>query len=195
MPKIVDADQRRKQLITASFRLIETGGVDALSFRNLATESGLNIGSVRNSFPTQRDLLAAAAEEVGRRMDARLARHDLSGTPGTHDVESAVDLLCELLPIDPARTTESIVLGEFMMAARTHPAFRTVTERMARDMHDVVCSTIRSLGVPDQDVERTATAVRALMVGMTFDVSTGHGGPPAAELPSVLAGFLRGTIP
>ena len=195
MPKIVDADQRRSRLVTAAFRLIETGGVEALSFRNLAAESDLNVGSVRNSFPTQRDLLAAAAEEVGRRMGERLAHHDLSGAPGSHDVDSAVALLGELLPLDRTRTTENVVLGEFMMAARTHPAFRSVTARMAGDMHDVVRAAVAGLGLDGDDAERTATTVKTLMVGMTFDACTGHGEPLPADMQSMLAELLRTSLP
>lgn len=191
MPKIVDAEQRHAQLLAAAFRLVETGGLDALSFRNLAAESRVNVGSVRNSYPTQRDLLAAAAEEVGRRMGERLVRHDLTGVPGSHDIDSAIAALGELLPLDSARTTENIVLGEFMMAARTHAAFRAVTERIARDMQDVVVAVVRGLGLSESAVDRTASAVKTLLVGMTFDVSTGHGGATVAEMTGILTDYLR----
>ncbi|MGO2514752.1 MAG: TetR/AcrR family transcriptional regulator, partial [Corynebacterium variabile] len=156
MPKIIDPDQRRKQILNAAFRLIETRGVDGLSFRTVANETHLNVGSIRNTYTSQHDLLAAAAEEVGDRMDRRLNHHDLTGTPGTHTVESAAALLGELLPLDEDRRLENIVLGEFMMASRTKEVFRSITDRMSADMQGVVTIVLGGLGVPPGHIARAA---------------------------------------
>lgn len=186
MPKIIDADQRRTQILDAALRLVETRGVEGSSFRNVAAESGLNVGSIRNTYPSQHALLADAADEVGDRMGARLAKHDLSGTPGSHTVESAVAVLAELLPLDDVRRRENIVLGEFMMASRTKEVFREITERMSGDMQDVVDAVVRGLGVPEGRATHTATTVKTLMVGLTFDVSTSHGALGPEEMTAML---------
>lgn len=191
MPKVVDPDQRRAQILDAALRLVETRGVEGLSFRNVATESGLNVGSIRNSYPAQHDLLADAAVHVGRRMDDRLTRHDLSGNPGTHTVTSAVDALSELLPLDDARRRENIVLGEFMLASRTRAVFREITDDMSRSMETVVTSALAGLNVPADELPRRAATVKSLMVGMTFDVTTGHGDLSPDQMTALLADTLR----
>ncbi|WP_186314616.1 TetR/AcrR family transcriptional regulator [Corynebacterium glyciniphilum] len=191
MPKVVDPGQRRAQILGAALRLVDTRGLDGLSFRNVATESGLNVGSIRNTYPTQHDLLADAAVHVGRQMDDRLARHDLSGEPGTHTVSSAVDVLAELLPLDDTRRRENIVLGEFMLASRTQAVFRTVTDDMSRSMETVVARVLAGLDVPADGLPRRAATVKALMVGMTFDVTTGHGDLHPDEMISILTDTLH----
>lgn len=175
MPKIVDPDQRRRQILDAALHLIVTRGVDGLSFRTVAEESGLNVGSIRNTYPSQHDLLAAAAEDVGDSMDRRLESHDLSGTPGTHTVETAVAVLGELLPLDEDRRRENIVLGEFMMASRTKDILRDITDHMSGDMLSVVTAVLTGLGVPADRTPQAAMTIKTLMVGMTFDASTSHG--------------------
>ncbi|WP_297004418.1 TetR/AcrR family transcriptional regulator [uncultured Corynebacterium sp.] len=182
MPKIVDPDQRRQQILTAAFRLIETRGVDGLSFRTVADEAGLNVGSIRNTYASQHDLLAAAAKDVGDRMDRRLNRHDLTGSPGTHTVDTAAAVLGELLPLDEERRLENIVLGEFMMASRTKEVFRNITDRMSTDMQSVVGIVLHGLGVPPERAARSAVSIKTLMVGMTFDASTSHGALPPEQM-------------
>lgn len=191
MPKVVDPDQRRTQILDAALRLVDTRGLDGLSFRNVATESGLNIGSIRHTYPTQHDLLADAAVHVGRQMDERLARHDLSGDPGTHTISSAVDALSELLPLDDDRRRENVVLGEFMLASRTQAVFRKVTDEMSRSMESVVSQVLAGLSVPADELPRRAATVKSLMVGMTFDVTTGHGDLHPDGMLSLLIDTLR----
>jgi AcrR family transcriptional regulator len=191
MPKIVDAGQRRGQILDAALELVATRGVEGLSFRNVATESGLNIGSIRNTYPTQHDLLADAATRVGQQMDHRLTHHDLSGTPGTHTVPTAVAALGELLPLDADRRRENTVLGEFMLASRTRPVFREVTDRMSGSMETVVRRVLAGLGVPTAELPRRAATVKSLMVGMTFDATTGHGDLSPGEMTGILTDLLR----
>ncbi|MEY8565725.1 TetR family transcriptional regulator C-terminal domain-containing protein [Corynebacteriaceae bacterium 7-707] len=191
MPKVVDPGQRRSQILDAALRLVADRGVEGLSFRNVATESGLNVGSVRNSYPTQHELLADAAVHVGRQMDHRLTRHDLSGAPGTHTVSTAVDTLGELLPLDATRRRENTALGEFMIASRTRPVFREVTDEMSRSMETVVAQVLAGLGVPATELPRRATTLKSLMVGMTFDVTTGHGDLAPEEMVGILTDTLE----
>lgn len=191
MPKIIDPDQRRQQILNAAFHLVETRGVDGLSFRTVADESHLNVGSIRNTYGSQHDLLAAAAEEVGDRMNRRLKHHDLTGTPGTHTVESAAAALGELLPLDEDRRRENIVLGEFMMASRTKEVFRSITDRMSKDMQTVVAIILGGLGVPPDRATHTAISIKTLMVGMTFDASTSHGALSPEEMTILLTEALQ----
>ncbi|HIW90317.1 MAG TPA: TetR/AcrR family transcriptional regulator [Candidatus Corynebacterium avicola] len=191
MPKIVDPEQRRRQILNAALDLVVTKGVDGLSFRTVAEESGLNVGSIRNTYPTQHDLLAAAAEDVGDSMGRRLEGHDLSGTPGTHTVTTAAAAIGELLPLDEERRRENIVLGEFMMASRSKEVYRNITDRMSGDMQTVVTLVLTGLGVASDRAPQAATAIKTLMVGMTFDASTSHGALSPDEMTTLLTEALQ----
>lgn len=167
--------EARQRILRAVFRLVERGGVAEASLRKVATESGINIGSVRHYFGSHEALLTAAAEEVGARMERRL----LAGATG-QDVNTISErrALLEhvagaLLPTEPEDRGELIVLGEFVTAARIHPEFRVLAARMGRDMRAVIRDALVRARVPDPAPETERLA--ALIGGLTFELVNPHG--------------------
>ena len=69
----VPAGDARPRILEAVFALVRRDGVAAVSQRRVGAESGINVGSVRHHFPTRESMMIAAADEVGRRMERRLA--------------------------------------------------------------------------------------------------------------------------
>ncbi|CAM3997258.1 TetR/AcrR family transcriptional regulator [Nocardiopsis rhodophaea] len=196
MPARIDLEQRRKEVIEAAFRLLVAEGFSGLSLRKVAAESGLNIGSVRYYFDDHRNLLATAAAEVGDRIGRRLTCYPtgaLAGLTGEPAVDALQERLEELLPIDEERRVESIVLTEFIVAARVNPIFRPVTEQMAADMRQVITETLRVLKVPDRAEE--AERIIALMGGLVLDAVTPHGSLGAERLRATLRAHLRTIVP
>ncbi|MGW0251337.1 TetR/AcrR family transcriptional regulator [Nocardia goodfellowii] len=195
MPARIDAEQRRRDVVEAAFRLLVAEGFSGLSLRKVAAESGLNIGSVRHYFDDHRDLLVAAATEVGDRMGQRLARHPLDalrGRTGTQAVDALQALVEELLPVDAERRVESIVLLEFILAARVHPIFRPVTEQMAADMRSVLTEALGVLGTPEP-AERAEQLV-ALIGGLAIDAVTPHGSIGIERLRKTLRAHLDSVL-
>lgn len=87
----IDPRERRRDIVRAAFRLVVAEGVAGMSLRKVAAESGLNIGSVRHYFRGHDELLIAAAEEAGDRMDdaspatrSRPSADSPATPPGTH---------------------------------------------------------------------------------------------------------------
>src|SRR5690606_22828935 len=148
--------------------------------------------SVRHYFDDHSHLLVAAATEVGDRMGKRLTRYEIdtfTGYTGERAVDALQRLLEELLPIDETRRVESIVLTEFIIAARVNPIFRPVTERMAADMRTVIAHALRVLEVPEPVEE--AERLVALMGGLIIDSVTPHGSLSVDRLRKTLRGHLR----
>ncbi|QBS40945.1 TetR/AcrR family transcriptional regulator [Nocardia sp. CS682] len=195
MPARIDAEQRRRHVVEAAFRLVVAEGLDGLSLRKVAVESGLNIGSVRHYFDDHQDLLAAAAAEVGDRMGQRLSRHPIAALrdlTGRRAVDALQSLLEELLPIDEERRVESIVLLEFIVAARTKPVFRPVTEQMAADLRQAVTDALRALAVPEP--REQAELLTAIMEGLSLDAVTPHGSLTVERLRKTLRAHLRSLL-
>ncbi|GAA2223041.1 TetR family transcriptional regulator C-terminal domain-containing protein [Streptomyces amakusaensis] len=195
MPARIDLEQRRRDVVEAAFRLLVAEGFSGLSLRKVAAESGLNIGSVRHYFDDHRSLLVAAATEVGDRMGRRLTRYPaeaLSGLTGETAVNSLQSMVEELLPLDRERRVESIVLTEFIVAARVNPIFRPVTERMAADMRQVLTDALGVLGVPDPAEE--AERLVAVMGGLVLDSVTPHGSLGADRVRKTLRAHLRSVL-
>lgn len=79
MPKIVDHDQQRTMFAEAALRLVAREGLDGLTMRAVASESGLSYGSLFHYFDSKDDLLLYAvrysAERQGRRVSEFSARY------------------------------------------------------------------------------------------------------------------------
>lgn len=64
MPRLVDHEQRRAELVEATWRIVSTVGLDAATMRNVAAEAGFSNGAMKCYFATKDDLLALAFEYV-----------------------------------------------------------------------------------------------------------------------------------
>ncbi|MFD5556814.1 TetR/AcrR family transcriptional regulator [Streptomyces sp. NPDC127068] len=195
MPARIDLEQRRRDVIEAAFRLLVAEGVSGMSLRKVAAESGWNIGSVRHYFDDHRTLLMAAATEIGDRMGRRLTRHSadaLAGLRGEVAVDALQEMVEELLPIDEERRVESIVLTEFIVAARVNPVFRPVTEQMAADVRTVFTDALGALGVPEPAEE--AERLVAVLGGLVIDSVTPHGSLGVERLRKTLRAQVRSVL-
>lgn len=188
----IDLEQRRQQVIEAAFRLVLADGIEGVSLRKVADESGLNIGSVRHYFDGHHDLLTAAAEEAGDRMGRRLADHPAEGLRGLRG-DAALDdlqaLVETVMPVDDARRAESIIVVELVIASRTRPMFRAMSERMGSDLSAVMRGALDALGLPEPDL--AAAQLVAVIGGLTMDAVTPHGGLNVDRLREVLRAHLR----
>ncbi|WP_166982775.1 TetR/AcrR family transcriptional regulator [Paramicrobacterium fandaimingii] len=126
MPKIVDAEARREAIADAVLAVIAREGLRAATLSTIAAESGLAVGSVRHYFVGHSELLTFAAEALVDRTTARLESHlvvlTAAGSAAARRL-SAVDMLCEVLPLDGVREVEAAVWLEFAVAARLSTEF------------------------------------------------------------------------
>lgn len=192
MPARIEPELRRQQVVEAAFRLVVAEGIDGCSLRKVAAESGLNIGSVRHYFDGHEDLLAAAAKEAGDRMGRRLATHsigDLRGLRGGHALDVLQALIEEVLPVDAQRRNAAIVVVELVMASRTRPVFREMSQRMGADLTEVIREALDALDVPDP--EMGAAQVASMIGGLTMDAVTPHGGLSIERLREILRAHLQ----
>ncbi|MFG2533524.1 TetR/AcrR family transcriptional regulator [Streptomyces sp. NPDC048516] len=166
MPKQVDREARRREVVDALFRVVVRDGLQRTSLRTVADEAGLNIGSVRHYFAGQEELMRFAmrsmVDRVGDRLQCRIDElGDLDGLPGPEIRRCAVELLSELLPLDDSRRAEVTVLVDFSTAARTHPEIDDLARETATATRTLVRRILTRLG--------TAGGLRA---GLTLDTET-----------------------
>ncbi|NEE18683.1 TetR/AcrR family transcriptional regulator, partial [Streptomyces sp. SID7499] len=86
----------------------------------------------------------------------------------------------------------SIVLTEFIVAARVNPIFRPVTEQMAADMRQVITQALDVLGVPGPAEE--AERIIAILGGLVIDAVTPHGSLGVERLRRTLRTHLRSVL-
>ncbi|MFI5720324.1 TetR/AcrR family transcriptional regulator [Nocardia sp. NPDC051750] len=185
MPIRVDADARRRHIVDSALRLVVAGGVAAATFRRVAAEARLNIGSVRHYFTDHEALVVAVATEVGDRMGRRLTRHP---APAAGNRPAAkrhlLRVLEELVPLDDERHREAVILVEVIAAARINPAFEPVVRQMGADLRRVLVDTLTATGTPAP--EHQAAHLAALISGLSLDAVTPHGAIDGATIRAVL---------
>ncbi|MET3175810.1 UNVERIFIED_ORG: AcrR family transcriptional regulator [Arthrobacter sp. UYCu721] len=172
MPKIVDAEARRAEIVEAVFRIIAVDGLERASLREVADEAGLAVGSVRHYFAGSEELLshsfAAVVDRITGRLTAALPAM-AAGEPGTSPHREAVlTLLSEFLPLDEERAVDACVWMAFKNAARIRPFLVAEADRSHREVAAVVGQVITALVTDDGDGQQSL-AVEAERLLATLD--------------------------
>jgi AcrR family transcriptional regulator len=128
MPKLVDHEQRRRDIARATWRVITREGVRAASVRTVAAEAELSMGALRHYFDDQASLVLFAAqhamERIGERLASRLA------APAGSPLEAIQACLEELLPLDEERHAETAVYFGLIDLTRLAPEHQAYREEM-----------------------------------------------------------------
>ncbi|WP_432512151.1 TetR family transcriptional regulator [Kineococcus sp. SYSU DK001] len=82
MPRIVDHDARRAELVTTSLRLVAGHGIEAVDSRSVSAATGTSAGSLWNHFPSTDHLVAAASTRVLRRDASDVTHEGAQGADG-----------------------------------------------------------------------------------------------------------------
>ena len=106
MPKIVDHDQRRIEILNSSFSAFAENGYAALSMRQLARSIGVTTGSLYHYFPSKNALFEALFERL-QEEDLRAAAQTFSNQVSKQERAQALvaflsarsDRLCKALLI------------------------------------------------------------------------------------------------
>ena len=117
MPKQVDHDERRREIVEALFRVAERDGLAAATYRTIAAEANVPAPQVQYYFATKADLIHGALFELGRRVVGR--GMDLIGKAGP-DPSPEVMLRAAVEgshPVDDVTRQELVLFYLFFIAA------------------------------------------------------------------------------
>ncbi|WNV75562.1 TetR family transcriptional regulator C-terminal domain-containing protein [Geodermatophilus sp. DSM 44513] len=192
MPRIVDAEQRRRELTEAVWRVIRRDGVAAASVRAVAREAGTSMGALRHWFATQDELLHFAMTLVVQRARARAVVADAAG--GTL-VDRLLRVLEETLPLDDDRRAEAEVWLALTARALVDPALAELRDRSADELHGFCTEAVRVLvaeGVAPAglDVELEGERLYAVVDGLAVHALTRPSVLPPDRARAVLAAHL-----
>ncbi|GAB2473213.1 TetR/AcrR family transcriptional regulator [Promicromonospora xylanilytica] len=179
MPKLADHDQRRTQITSAARRVIARDGLGAATFQSVAAEAGISVRLVQYYFGTKRQFLLATHQAVvadaGERFTRRLGA--LGAEPAPRDVIRAI--LTELLPTDPDRRRDTIVLNTFHAAALTSPDVGTedtlgAPRFLARAIAEQL-RRVRGVGTTTDELDAELIVAGASGLAQTLLVDDGAG--------------------
>ena len=120
MPKIVDWDERRDEILSATGRVIARDGITGATIRAIAKEANCSRGILGHYFDDKADILGSALVHSHRRVGARMAQ----ASAGLTGLDALRVVMLEALPLDERRDLEAQIEISFWGRALGNPALR-----------------------------------------------------------------------
>jgi AcrR family transcriptional regulator len=158
VPKIVDAEARRHEVVQAVFRIIASDGLERASLREVADEAGLAVGSVRHYFASSDELLvfsfATVIDRIAGRLEAALVSVEEASPDSPEQHNAVLNLLGQFLPLDEELAVDACVWMAFRHAARIKPVLADEAERSHRTVAAVIGRLIMLLNPGEADAQQ-----------------------------------------
>ncbi|WP_062437530.1 TetR/AcrR family transcriptional regulator [Herbidospora daliensis] len=168
MPKIVNHDERREEVVAAARRIILREGIEAATTRAIAKEAGYSNGVLTHYFADKDEILLSALRTSHRRITERLAAK-LTGLTG---LAALRELLVDNLPMDEERERETGLEIGFWARSLTSPALLSTQREEAADLCRLVRTLLQSAAdageIADQGLDDTAERLLALVDGLSL---------------------------
>lgn len=192
MPKIVDHDQRRADVVSATWRLIARDGIEGATMREIAAEAGFANGALKPYFGSKEHLLAFAFEHVFHETNKRI-----DTATGNKTGLAALRVFChEVLPLDEEKESEARIVIAFWQRALGDTSKSALHERsieLWRGRILVHLRDARAAGeiIPTVSNDGFAGILMNMLLGAQISVALAPGTSTAPQLISQLEALLK----
>jgi AcrR family transcriptional regulator len=171
VPKIVDHEQRRAELVEALWRVIATGGMEAVTIRSVAAQAGWSRGIVEHYFRDRDELVLHAVRLACAQALSQVERHhrELVGREALRTV-----LLHDMALYGPRRQGARIWFG-LISAAVGSPAVAAEMVRYDQSASAVLAEIIQEMiarGEAASTLDPRAEAGRLLAFNLALNLNT-----------------------
>jgi AcrR family transcriptional regulator len=193
VPRLVDHEAKRREILEVTWRLMATRGADAATMREIAREAGYANGALAHYFANKDALIEAAFGYVFDRTNDRIRE----ATVGLRGLAALRAFLVEVLPITEVTRLEARIVLPFWS--------RTVADERVAELNDAamqrwrrelaeLLEQAREDGDVTVDTPDDVLAEQLLAMAMGLQVlATTHGTPtPAGTQLAMLDAFLAG---
>lgn len=169
MPKKVDHEARREELVLAAWRVIAARGIDEVTIREIARESGYSSGVLAHYFENKDDLLAHALRlshtRIRKRYDAEVE------TPVPADALKAI--LLDNLPLDEQRELETRIEMSFWARALRNEALHEIQQHESEGLRALLRELVEKAQedgavAADHDREEVLELLGAVIDGLSL---------------------------
>jgi AcrR family transcriptional regulator len=168
MPKKVDHDARREELVLAAWRVIAAQGIDEVTIREIARESGYSSGVLAHYFENKDDLLAHAL----RLSHTRIRKRYDDETEGAAPAEALKTILLDNLPLDEQRDLETRIEMSFWARALRNEALHEIQEDESEGLRALLRELISEAqddgSIAEYDREEVLEMLGALIDGISL---------------------------
>ena len=195
VPKIVDHDERRLELVDATWRIIARLGIEGATMREIALEAGFANGALKPYFPTKDTLLEFAFGHVFNRTNQRIA----TVTEGKSGMPALRAFCLEVLPLDEERVNEARIVIPFWQKAINDPQKAEIHQQSMAEWLAAIrqyLAEAREAGEVNAAVDDDALAGQLLnmllgaQIGAALSAGSGAGPGAGPGLAKQLEGFL-----
>lgn len=194
MPKIVNHDARRREIVLATWRVIASAGLAGTTIREIAREAGCSSGVLAHYFTDRQDILASAMVMAHRGVRARADAHiEAEGAEGLAALRL---IMLESLPLDDQRVLEARIEACFWGEAVGNDHMMKLQNAEV----DGFCQRVRDRLVeaervgdlhPGVDIDGTVDELLTLMDGCSIQAVLNPGRMPADRQVALLEAILR----
>ncbi len=169
MPKKVDHEARREELVLAAWRVIAARGIDEVTIREIARESGYSSGVLAHYFENKDDLLAHALRLSHTRIRKRY--DDEVQAPVAADTLRAI--LLDNLPLDEQRDLETRIEMSFWARALRNEALHEIQQQESEGLRALLRELVEKAQEegaisPDHDREEILELLGAVIDGISL---------------------------
>lgn len=174
MPKVVDHQQRRREIADAVSRIAGDRGLRGVSFREVAAEADVSVSLVQHYFGSKENLLVTTLEiQSALFADLIIDRlADLGAEEGS--VKRLRAIVTSFIPTDDQSRAAMVLYHAFAGAALTDPklrqadAFRNAESLKAAMALELALAQESGEHSPDFDPATEATAILSLVLGLSL---------------------------
>lgn len=191
MPKIVDHDERRREVLTAARRVIVRDGIDAATTRAIAKEAGYSNGVLAHYFTDKDEILLSALRQSHQRIRERLARKVDSAS----GLAALRELLLDNLPLDAERAQETRLEVSFWSRSLAAERLAEVQRAEAAELRTAVRDLLSQAAAAgelttDQSLDDVTEQLLALVDGLSLHLLLYPDRLRRADLERLLLQFL-----
>jgi AcrR family transcriptional regulator len=140
MPKIVDWDERRDEILSATGRVIARDGIAGATIRAIAREANCSRGILGHYFDDKADILGSVLVHSHRRVGARMTQ----ASAGHTGLAALRAVMLEALPLDERRDLEAQIeisfwgraLGNARLRELQHSEVDRLCARLRRHLNE-----------------------------------------------------------
>jgi AcrR family transcriptional regulator len=179
MPKIVNHEERRRQIAEAVLRVTAKRGLDAVSLRDVAAEGGISMGRVQHYFTNKDEMLIFACGYMIERMNERIAERIAAAPTPKTGREILRNVFVEILPLDEEQRAGTRIWIAFLARASLEPTLKSFMRDTWIQGHHNIAEMMRAAQergeLPaDLDPDRETVSALSLTDGLVSHILMGH---------------------
>lgn len=138
MPRQVDHDERRAEIVQAVWSLIAREGIEAVTMRRVAAEAGVSVGRIQHYFAGRGDLVRVSAQAM---LAGAEALYD--ARPPSEALRFAVE---HVVPMTDAQRVGATVWLAYVAASVSDPELARLLAEAKRGQEDEVARLLAEAG-------------------------------------------------